>query len=134
MPKHHKRKITLLTSASQLLDRSLSSILNLLDYGHLALETTGHNPKHCLTYGSNPEDPTLISHDYCSFKDDESQTANFFSYVVSSSFAAVYLGGPKGESKDYYVTLSDDGVVHLNSGKVPEGTQEYFLSLPDDQD
>lgn len=83
-------------------------------YGHITPVVKGGNPKHCLTWGTNHDDPTLISDDICSFKDDESQSATFFSTVTYSDDAVVFMGGPNGTSFDYYITMSEDGAVHLN--------------------
>jgi len=99
-------------------------------YGHIAPYTDNHNPKHCLTKGTDPTDPTVVLDEYCSFSDDDSQSSNFFSYIENYTNAAVFLGGPKGSSNDYYITLSDDGTVHFNSGTAPEGTTQYYLGLP----
>jgi len=99
-------------------------------YGHITPVVKGGNPKHCLTWGTNHDDPTLISDDICSFKDDESQSATFFSTVTYSDDAAVFMGGPNGTSFDYYITMSEDGAVHLNPGTASEGTTVYYLGNP----
>lgn len=86
----------------------------------------------CLTF--NP-DTKEISDDACSFKDDDSQNFNFFSYESfgdrHGTTEVKFLGGPNGTSTEYHLTLGQDGRLNFLEGPTEDGLRLAFPGFID---
>lgn len=99
-------------------------------FGHIVRD--GGDATDCLTWDASTKE--LLDSDSCSFKDDQFQESNFFSFEEfgdnKGTTKVKFLGAANGTSLDFYFTLKDDGKILLNEGTPEEGVTPLYLSFP----